>query len=503
MVSFPILFINLLSIVMMLIVIVTIWNIRDQNGAKQLFVASLFMLLWSIGSFSDLISSEMHVKVIWRNFTQIGVFFTPVASLLFAIVYTGIGNSKRKLIAYLSYTFQSIGILLVWTDGYHHLMRESITVLKTPLSESLVIMPTLLAKFLISFNILFSLIALGILGLYALRTTTVSRKQSMIVFSGMMVGTFYSLLKVIMTDTFAKLVPISGMFAVSALFMLLGIYRYDLLKLSPLARELVFHFLGDGIVIASTHGKLLEANQAALSMMGPTLSDLSTTLVTELPQWYEFVNQGKEGEFSFYHSDTYYDCSVYAIKTRRGVVIGTISLLKDNTEQKRKSDLLQIRAEHDGLTGIYNRRTFIEKVEKRLLKEGQKNSLVFFDIDHFKLINDKYGHMVGDQMLQAVVACATRNMVGLDIMGRMGGEEFAIFHASSSKVETLAWAQNLRHQVEETVLQIEGNPVSCTISLGLCFSSTANFDEMYRGADRELYKAKESGRNCLCHTTLA
>lgn len=502
MISFPILFINLLSIVMMLLVTIVIWKIHDKDGAKQLFIASLFMLLWSIGSFADLLSADMRAKLIWRNFTQIGVFFTPVATLLFAIVYTGIGNTRRKPLAYASYTFQSIGILLVWTDGYHHLIRESVTILKTPLSESLVVVPTMLAKVLISVNMLFSIVALAVLGMYALSTTTVSRKQSMTVFGGMLVATLYSLLKVVMGDRFAQLVPISGIFAISALFMLLGIYRYDLLKIAPLAREQVFHFLGDGIVIASVQGKLLEANQAALSMMGPTLAELNDNLVAEAPLWHEFLLHGREGEFSFYRSDTFYNCSVYAIKTRHNATIGTISLLKDNTEQKRKSDLLLFRAERDGLTGIYNRQTFIEKVEKRLVQKGPLVSLVFFDIDHFKLVNDRHGHMAGDQMLQAVTSCAYKTMVGSDIMGRMGGEEFAIFHTSTSEEETLAWAENLRQRVENTVIMLEGNPVSCSISLGICFSTVVNFDVMYRCADKELYRAKDAGRNCVRHRAL-
>ncbi|MDY0290001.1 MAG: diguanylate cyclase [Sphaerochaeta sp.] len=502
MISFPILFINLLSVVMMLTVTITIWNIRDKNGAKQLFFASLCMLFWSVGSFADLISPDMRAKLLWRNFTQIGVFFTPVASLLFAIVYTGIGNSRRKLLAFVAYTFQTIGILLVWSDGYHHLIRESITVLKTPLSETLVIVPTLLAKFLISMNLLFSIFALVILGIYALSTTTVSRKQSMTVFGGMLVASLYSLLKVIMGERFAQLVPISGIFAISALFMLLGIYRYDLLKIAPLAREQVFHFLGDGIVIASAQGKLLEANQAALTMMGPTLEALGSNLVGEVPLWHEFLLQGREGEFSFYRADTFYNCSVYAIKAGSGSIIGTISLLKDNTEQKRKNDLLQIRAERDGLTGIYNRQTFIEKVEKRLEGPKQEKALVYFDIDHFKRINDKYGHTAGDQMLQSVVACVYSTLAASDIMGRMGGEEFAIFHPSGSMEKTLLWAEEIRRQVEETTLHFDGMSVSCTISLGLSFSDSADFDQLYRNADTQLYNAKHAGRNCIRHIHL-
>ena len=502
MISFPVIFINLLSIVMMVIVTLSIWNIRDENAAKQLFLTSMFMLLWSIGSFADLLSFDMHGKLLWRNFTQIGVFFTPVASLMFAIVYSGMFYTKRKLIAYVSYGLQSIGILLVWTDGYHHLIRESVTILKTDLLESLVVVPTILAKFLISINILFSCIAFGILALYAIRTTSSSRKASLIVLGGMLVTTSYSLLKVVMVDSFAQIVPISGIFALSALCMLLGIYRYNLLKIAPLAREQVFHFLGDGLVIASAQGKLLEANQAALSMMGPTLSELSSNLGSDVPLWQEALTMGREGAFSFYRSEKYYDCSVYAIKTRRNATIGTISLLKDSTEQKQKNDLLRDRAERDGLTGIYNRQTFIEQVEKRLNESGRSSSLVFFDIDHFKSINDRYGHMTGDQMLQAVVACSYKTLVRSDIMGRIGGEEFAIFHASTSEEETLAWAENVRKQVEQTVLHIDGNAISCTISIGLCFSHTANFDEMFRCADKDVYRAKDAGRNCIRHSRL-
>ena len=89
-----------------------------------------------------------------------------------------------------------------------------------------------------------------------------------------------------------------------------------------------------------------------------------------------------------------------------------------------------------------------------------------------------------------------------DLLGRMGGEEFAIFHTSAHKEETLAWADDLREQVAKTVISIEDSPVSCTISLGICFSKTENFDAIYRCADRELYRAKDAGRNCIRHSSL-
>lgn len=496
----PMLFINLFSIFTMLIVIIPIWRIRDKNGARELFFVLLFMLVWSMGSLSELMFAKMKTILIWRNLTQIGVFYTPVASLLFAIAYTGIGSENKKLIARVSYSLQSIGILLVWTDTFHHLIRGDYSILETPLSVMLVIEPTILAKTLISFNLLFLFIALGIFGMYAIQSIPILRKQSITMIIGMLIVTVFTLFRVIMVRTISQMAPFYGVFALYALLLILGVHRYDLLRIAPLAREQVFHFLGDGLVIATSQGTLLEANQAALSMMGPTLTDLSANIGKEIPAWDDLLKQGIEGEFSFYGKETFFTCSVYTIKSRHEAVIGTISLLKDTTEQKRKNDLLKARAELDGLTGIYNRHTFIEKVENLLSENTGGNSLVFFDIDHFKLVNDKYGHIAGDRVLQAVVACASQALVGSDIIGRMGGEEFAIFHATENKEETLTWVENLRKQVEEATVQVDGNTVSCTISIGLCFSKTASFDSLYRNADKELYKAKDAGRNCIRYT---
>ena len=498
MVTFPVLFINLFSILMMMVAMVVIWHIREKNGGLQLFGASLFMLFWAVGSFAEMVSQGLGMKILWRNLTQIGVFYTPIASLLFSVVYTGIGNSFRKPLAWISYSVQSLGILLVMTDRWHHFMRKSITLIRTPLYETLVVDTTILGKCLISINFLCMVLSLGLLTIYAFTATPSSRKQVLSVLFGMVIGVVYSLAKVVSNEQFVQLVPISGVFALSAFFMLLGIFRYDLLRIAPLAREQVFHFLGEGLVIASSEGVLVEANRTALTMFGPTLQYLEQLIRVEISQWHEALLGKKETNFAFYHHQSYFHCNLYTIKNKRGTVLGTISLVKDCTEQKQRDDLLFYRAQRDGLTGLYNRQTFIEKVERRLQDAHDPVCLYYLDIDHFKQINDLYGHRGGDQLLASLSNCIKRLLGPADLSGRMGGEEFAIFRSSGNLEENLQWAEMLRKSIEDAICLFEGKAISCTISLGLCASSPVDFDVLYRMADEQVYRAKKAGKNCIC-----
>ena len=497
MITFPVLFINLSSILLICTVMLAIWRSRAKTAGHQLMVASLFMFIWAIGSFGEMAAHALPTKVVWRNFTQIGVFFTPVASLLFAIAYTGLGNTFRKNIARISYTFQGIGILLVATDHWHHLIRSRITLVRTPLYETLIVETTTLANFLISCNFFFLVAAIGLIGFHALTTTTNTRKQVSSVLFGMVIALAYSMVKVVTSERFAQLVPISGIFALSALFMLLGLLRFDLLRIPPLAREQVFKFVGEGIIIAGPDGSVLDTNPAALRMFGATVKTMEVTMRSNIPQLFEALRNQTYQSFSFYHENTYLQCDIYPIKDKRAIDVGTITIVKDNTEEKQKSDLLQYRAERDGLTGLYNRQTFIDLVELRLKENRGPMCLIFFDIDHFKLVNDQFGHMAGDIVLRSISEQTVRRLGPLDLAGRMGGEEFAIYRPHAHHDEAIAWAERLRADIANTEFTFAGTPFHSSVSIGICFSEHEGFDAVYRVADEQAYIAKAAGRNCI------
>jgi diguanylate cyclase (GGDEF)-like protein len=156
----------------------------------------------------------------------------------------------------------------------------------------------------------------------------------------------------------------------------------------------------------------------------------------------------------------------------------------------------------DHLTGLFNRRGFLEAADKLLAsqrKTGQPVTIVMFDLDHFKSINDRFGHDVGDEALQAFAATASTNMRLHDIVGRLGGEEFAAILPGG--VDTaLMVAERVRAAFETRGVEIAGHAMNATVSIGIAeaLADVAHIPTMLARADRALYAAKANGRNRVC-----
>ena len=189
------------------------------------------------------------------------------------------------------------------------------------------------------------------------------------------------------------------------------------------------------------------------------------------------------------------------------VIIGTtVNLLRDrylrNTLQKL-NDTLRVQAQHDSLTGLLNRRMFDEMAEAwfaQTLRLGVPFSLVLFDIDHFKRLNDSFGHQAGDNVLREIARCV-RNRLSRqgDRVFRIGGEEFAVLASASDDQQIFALMEMIRKEVADLGLpHPDGADKVVTISLGGLLVRDCcdmSFDEAFRRADEALYSAKAQGRN--------
>ncbi|WP_333797041.1 tetratricopeptide repeat-containing diguanylate cyclase [Rheinheimera sp.] len=157
-------------------------------------------------------------------------------------------------------------------------------------------------------------------------------------------------------------------------------------------------------------------------------------------------------------------------------------------------------AENDNLTGISNRFHFTDKVKKILEgsnKLGQIDSFLIFDLDFFKQINDQYGHLTGDWVLQTVVAHSKQFVRNLDVFGRIGGEEFAIYLPACTAEKAALLAEILRDAISQIDYSGSGHPIKMTASFGVTATDRSGYElkKLFRDADHALYQSKHQGRN--------
>jgi diguanylate cyclase (GGDEF)-like protein/PAS domain S-box-containing protein len=190
-----------------------------------------------------------------------------------------------------------------------------------------------------------------------------------------------------------------------------------------------------------------------------------------------------------------------------GELTGFVTVLRDISERKRFEERLTAQALTDGLTGLANRRSFDDTLDrewKRTLREGSQLSLLLVDIDHFKSVNDRYGHQVGDDYLRVISAAVCGAVRSPDTVARYGGEEIAVILPGAGSEGAVETGERVRIAIKALRLTHTGNPLSgewVTASVGAATAlarqgGTIRMPEsLLLAADNALYKAKQGGRN--------
>ncbi|RRJ85285.1 sensor domain-containing diguanylate cyclase [Aestuariirhabdus litorea] len=189
--------------------------------------------------------------------------------------------------------------------------------------------------------------------------------------------------------------------------------------------------------------------------------------------------------------------TITAVRDEDGETLYFVSTFEDITRRKELEKELERLATTDSLTGLWNRRRFEQELRKELhysQRYGGGFTFVIFDIDHFKQVNDSFGHDVGDEVIQRVADCASNMLRAVDSIGRWGGEEFVLLLPKSSEADALVICERLRLAIEHD----ETHPrITCSFGVSQFLEGTTE-DDMIKRADQALYRAKESGRNCVC-----
>jgi diguanylate cyclase (GGDEF)-like protein/PAS domain S-box-containing protein len=189
------------------------------------------------------------------------------------------------------------------------------------------------------------------------------------------------------------------------------------------------------------------------------------------------------------------------VRSENGELLGFVEVFQDVTEARRREQQLYQRATRDALTGVHSRGHLLETAAnemERARRFSEPLSVLLLDIDHFKRINETYGHEIGDRTITAVAHCCVENCRKIDVVGRLGGEEFAVVLPRANKEPAAEMAQRLRRVIGELRVPTHaGRDIGVTVSVGVAAmrSTTRDFAELLRQADVALYQAKREGRN--------
>ncbi|MDD5053001.1 MAG: diguanylate cyclase [Sulfuricurvum sp.] len=205
------------------------------------------------------------------------------------------------------------------------------------------------------------------------------------------------------------------------------------------------------------------------------------------------------GTFAIYHAKASKPTNADIERIRFAANLAAIAI-----ENRSAHKELERRAYTDYLTGLFNRRYFIEHSEAELARRhryGGDVSLIMLDIDYFKKVNDQYGHGVGDMVLQKIADICRETLRDIDVIGRIGGEEFAVLLPETDGLRAMEAAERLRITISKAEIKIvKGILPNFTASFGVVSADTADItiDMLLNQADCALYDAKESGRNRVC-----
>ena len=190
--------------------------------------------------------------------------------------------------------------------------------------------------------------------------------------------------------------------------------------------------------------------------------------------------------------------------TPNGNIVGLrtdITELKEREEEaKEAKKIAEQLARTDVLTGLNNRRAFFEladAVDAQAHRYGHPYIVAMIDIDHFKSINDTWGHKIGDVALQTMGRIISESLRETDILGRIGGEEFAVILPETTMENGALLAERVRHAIEKAVVRTPGGDIKLTTSVGLAIKGETSepLDKIVANADTALYQAKNNGRN--------
>ncbi len=489
-------------------------RIFKMDGGRPFIFFMLCVFIYSLGYMLELSGYSAESIFFSLKIEYIGIPFIPVFWFLFAFEYNK--YKIKNVFLYASLFFiPVVTFILLYTNNYHHFYYSEFSIDTSGSFPVASVVKGIWYYVQFVYTQILSLVGVILFYTMARKTKGYRKKQANAIFLASIIPWCGNLteqlglsLQGIDMEPFYLTLPIP-VFAV-------GMTRLLMFNLAPIARAKVFETIRTSVLVFDKNFNLADFNPFASNVLPELTEDsIGLSAYEVLKKRKGFTDQIKTMgdtpmEVEFQHNDETIHFSVSATKlvSSCGKNLGVVVMLYDITENKCLLKRLHKMASFDALTQVYSRHFFMDScmIEiNRVSRFGGSLPFMLIDIDYFKKVNDTFGHIAGDLVLQTVTSTFRSVLRASDIVGRYGGEEFAILLPETDFEGARSLAERLRKEVKALTTFYDGNEIKVTISIGIaCYSTNECMEDingndilnvLIKTSDTALYKAKNMGRD--------
>jgi diguanylate cyclase (GGDEF)-like protein len=476
---------------------------RHLPAASIFAMVMLALVIWTFCYIMELSSVTLEGKIFWASAKYFGASSGPVAWFILALHLTKNDHWLTTPVQMALWAFAIITCFVVFTNDFHHWFWTNIYLVEGfPETQSehgffFWVYAAIVYSFILTSVILFFQ--------YYRTTPAFYRRQALLLALGGFVPLGGRILEdFFKIDLFPKVDNVILLFLLSGMLFAIAIFRYSALHIVHIGHNLVIQNISAGIIVLDMFERVVELNPYAKALMrstdAPTIGKPLHEILDGWPQL--AITPGAEQEVAVPYGagERCFQLQSSQIKAENGAPAGYAVVLFDITARKHAERQLAALARTDPLTGITNRRHFYELAEAEFARARRYQrplAIMMFDIDHFKQINDTYGHLVGDEAIKFVAAECQRHLRTTDILARYGGEEFICLLDEGNQADACRIAERVRHVIAESRLNVDQQTIQMTISIGIAslHNREMTLSDLINQADQALYASKSNGRN--------
>ncbi len=502
----------LITALIMLILSIIAWR-RRSSGTAAIFlsICLLSVSIYCFGYAMELQSQTLQTAMFWVRFQHWGIDFIAPFWLLFALAVSGYEKWINKKLIIAIFIIPVVLFLASQTLGWLNLSHHNPRMDRSGLFPIFTYDRTIFNYIVVGYYSLCLAISMILFLIMYLKSVSSFKNQVIIYLLGSLPP--WVALILYNLDLFTLNIDLTPLaVGLSGVLFTIGFTKYKILDIVPMARDIIFENIKEGVLILDMENRIIDFNPA-LKLIFHELKDQVVgkpfkDILSSYPLLSEFVDHAtndsiefRMGKLSF---TSYYRVRLSIIDNDKGKVIGKIISFYDFTNEKHLMDELERLAAIDGLTGVYNRQHFDKLVRKeisRVNRYGGELSMIMVDIDHFKSINDTFGHVAGDEALITVVETFGNILRDSDMLARFGGDEFVILALQTDLLAARTLAERLRAALEDKIIDVEGHEINVLASFGVTHINSGEDvtpEVLYRSVDRGVYQAKDLGGNAVC-----